>query len=326
MAAQIGYLLPTRERVMEGRPETAPLLELAARAEDLGVDSVWVGDSLLARPRHDPLTLLAAVAARTDRVTLGTAVFLPALRNPVVLAHQLATLDQISEGRLVLGAGIASDVPNIRAEFAAAGVPFEGRVGRTMEGLRLARALWTGNPVDWQGRWPLQAGVLGPTPYRAGGPPIWMAGSVRAALERAARHFDGWFANEADLARWRGQWAEVQQILRETGRDVSQFTAATYVTLAIDEDASRAGRRIDALSGEVLRAAGRHNAQEAGVLRRRGRRRGRVSRRVCRRRREPHHRAFRRRSRSSARDSYGSSHPTRPLKLPPSYSVGSSSA
>jgi len=246
MAAQIGYLLPTRERVMEGRPETAPLLELAARAEDLGVDSVWVGDSLLARPRHDPLTLLAAVAARTDRVTLGTAVFLPALRNPVVLAHQLATLDQISEGRLVLGAGIASDVPNIRAEFAAAGVPFEGRVGRTMEGLRLARALWTGNPVDWQGRWPLQAGVLGPTPYRAGGPPIWMAGSVRAALERAARHFDGWFANEADLARWRGQWAEVQQILRETGRDVSQFTAATYVTLAIDEDASRAGRRIDA--------------------------------------------------------------------------------
>jgi len=246
MAAQIGYLLPTRERVMEGRPETAPLLELAARAEDLGVDSVWVGDSLLARPRHDPLTLLAAVAARTDRVTLGTAVFLPALRNPVVLAHQLATLDQISEGRLVLGAGIASDVPNIRAEFAAAGVPFEGRVGRLMEGLRLARALWTGNPVDWQGRWPLQAGVLGPTPYRAGGPPIWMAGSVRAALERAARHFDGWFANEPDLARWRRQWAEVQQILRETGRDVSQFTAATYVTLAIDEDASRAGRRIDA--------------------------------------------------------------------------------
>jgi alkanesulfonate monooxygenase SsuD/methylene tetrahydromethanopterin reductase-like flavin-dependent oxidoreductase (luciferase family) len=246
MPPQIGYLLPTRERVMEGRPETAPLLDLAARAENLGFDSVWVGDSLLARPRHDPLTLLAAVAARTKRVMLGTAVFLPALRNPVVLAHQLATLDQISEGRLVLGAGIASDVPNIREEFAAAGVPFEGRVGRMMEGLRLARALWTGKPVEWQGRWPVQGGVLGPTPYRAGGPPIWMAGSVRPALERAARHFDGWFANEADLARWHGQWAEVQQILRDAGRDVSQFVAAIYVTLAIDQDASRAGQRIDA--------------------------------------------------------------------------------
>ncbi len=231
---------------MEGRPETAPLMELAVRAEGFGFDSVWVGDSLLARPRHDPLTLLAAVAAHTQKVALGTAVFLPALRNPVVLAHQLATLDQISEGRLVVGAGIASDLPNIRAEFTAAGVPFEGRVGRMMEGLRLCRALWTGKPVDWQGRWPVQGGVLGPTPYRAGGPPIWMAGSVRPALERAARHFDGWFANEADLGRWKQQWVEVQQTLREAGRDVGQFVAAIYTTLAIDEDASRANQRIDA--------------------------------------------------------------------------------
>jgi alkanesulfonate monooxygenase SsuD/methylene tetrahydromethanopterin reductase-like flavin-dependent oxidoreductase (luciferase family) len=262
MPPQIGYLLPTRERVMEGRPETASLLELAARAESLGFDSIWVGDSLLARPRHDPLTLLAAVAARTRRATLGTAVFLPALRNPVVLAQQLATLDQISEGRLVLGAGIASDLPNIRAEFAAAGVPFDARVGRMMEGLRLCRALWTGKPVDWQGRWPVQAGVLGPPPHRPGGPPIWMAGSVRPALERAARHFDGWFANEADLARWTGQWAEVQQILREAGRDVGQFVAAIYTTLAIDEDASRANQRIDAFLEDYY-------GQPAAAMRRR---------------------------------------------------------
>lgn len=245
MPPLIGYLLPTRERVMEGRPETAPLLELAARAEGLGFDSVWVGDSLLARPRHDPLTLLAAVAARTKRVTLGTAVFLPALRNPVVLAHQLATLDQVSEGRLVLGAGIANDLPNIRAEFAAAGVPFEGRVGRMMEGLRLCRALWTGKPVDWDGRWAVGGGVLAPTPYRPGGPPIWMAGSVRPAIERAGKYFDGWFAIEPRLARWSEQWAQVQQVVREAGRDISEFAAAIYLTLAIDEDASRAEQRID---------------------------------------------------------------------------------
>src|SRR3954468_19544013 len=82
MAVRIGYLLPTRERVMEGRPEAAPLLALAERAEALGYDSIWVGDSILARPRHEPLTLLSAVAARTSRVELGTAVLLPALRNP----------------------------------------------------------------------------------------------------------------------------------------------------------------------------------------------------------------------------------------------------
>src|SRR5215469_11856179 len=118
MAPRIGYLLPTREQIMEGRPGAAPLLELAAQAESLGYDSVWVGDSLLARPRHEPLTLLAGVAGRVKRVHLGTAVLLPALRNPVLLAHQVATLDQVSEGRLILGVGFAADVPNIRAEYA----------------------------------------------------------------------------------------------------------------------------------------------------------------------------------------------------------------
>ena len=115
-----------------------------------------------------------------------------------------------------------------------------------MEGLRLARALWTGNPVDWDGRWPVKGGVLGPTPQRPGGPPIWLAGSVSAALERAGRHFDGWFANEPDLARWSRQWAEVQQVVREAGRDPASFAAAIYLTLALDEDAGRAEQRIDA--------------------------------------------------------------------------------
>src|ERR1700709_2206658 len=117
MKPKIGYLLPTREEIMEGRPETGPLLRLAERAKSLGFASVWVGDSLTARPRHDPLTLLAAVAARAPRVSIGTAVLLPMLRNPVVLAHQVATLDQIAAGKLILGVGFAADRPNIRAEF-----------------------------------------------------------------------------------------------------------------------------------------------------------------------------------------------------------------
>src|SRR3954464_14278544 len=169
---KLGYLLPTRERVMENHHETGSLLALAEKAEALGFDSIWVGDSVTARPRHDPLTLLAAVAARTRKPELGTAVLLPALRNPVLLAHQVATLDRIAEGRLILGIGIAADVPNIRQEFTAAGVPFEKRVGRLLEGLRLARSLWTGKPVDWDGRWKVERGILAPTPHRPGGPPI----------------------------------------------------------------------------------------------------------------------------------------------------------
>jgi len=246
MSIRIGYLLPTREHIMAGQPQAGPLLELAERAERLGFDSIWVGDSLLARPRHEPLTLLAAVASRVQRVALGTAVLLPALRNPVIMAHQVATLDQVAEGRLILGVGIAADVPNIRAEFAAAGVPFEKRVGRLLEGLRLARSLWSGEPVDWNGRWKVEHGTLGPTPHRTGGPPIWIGGSLPASLERAGRYFDGWLPIAPDAAQWRRLWSEVKDIARAAGRDANKLTGAMYVTLAVDQDASRANERLNA--------------------------------------------------------------------------------
>jgi probable F420-dependent oxidoreductase len=242
---KLGYLLPTRERIMEGRNETGALLALAERAEALGFDAVWVGDSVTARPRHDPLTLLAAVAVRTRKVELGTAVLLPALRNPVLLAHQVATLDRLAEGRLILGIGIATDVPNIRAEFEACGVPFDKRVGRLVEGIALCRALWRGEPVDWDGRWKVTKGVVGPTPHRPGGPPIWIGGSVTAARQRTGRLFDGWFPNAPSPAEYAAQWAEVQAAARAAGRDPAALTPAMYLTLALDDDPVRADRRIN---------------------------------------------------------------------------------
>jgi probable F420-dependent oxidoreductase len=262
MAPRIGYLLPTREQIMEGRPGAATLLDLAARAESLGYDSVWVGDSLLARPRHEPLTLLAGVAGRVKRVELGTAVLLPALRNPVLLAHQVATLDQVSEGRLILGVGFAADVPNIRAEFAAAGVPFEKRIGRMMEGLRLCRALWTGEPVTWDGRWQVAGGTLAPTPHRPGGPPLWIGGNLQASLERAGRWFDGWFPIAPDAATFARQWAEVKAIAAAVGRDPAALSGAMYLTVCLDDDAARANTRLDAFLE-------RYYGQPAPVLRRR---------------------------------------------------------
>src|SRR5207247_3331263 len=142
MSVEFGVLIPTREAIMSGRPQTAPLLTMAERAEAAGFDSVWIGDSITARPRHEPLTLMAAIAARTRRVRLGTGVLLPALRDPVVLARVAGTLDRIAEGRVILGVGIAADTPAIRKEFAAAGVPWDRRVGRFLETIDNCRALW----------------------------------------------------------------------------------------------------------------------------------------------------------------------------------------
>ena len=239
-----GYLIPTREAVMRGDAAVAPLLELAQRAEDRGYDSVWVGDSLLARPRHDPLTLLAAIAGRTRLATLGTAVLLPAYRNPVVLAQQLATLDQIAAGRLVVGVGIAADRPNIRAEFQAAGVPFERRVGRMMEGLRLMRALWRGEPVDWNGRWTLTEAMLGPSPHRPGGPPIWGAGSHPNALARAGKAMEGWLPIWPDEP---SQWQRLYGIVCDHAKaaDRPQPAAAHYLTVSIDDQPRKALERLD---------------------------------------------------------------------------------
>jgi len=245
MKISMGYLLPTRERVMQDRHETAELLRLAERAEGLGFDSLWAGDSLLARPRHDPLTLLAAVAARTTRAQVGTAVLLPVLRNPVVLAQQVATVDQISGGRLVLGVGIGADNPAIRAEFTAAGVPFEARLGRTLEGLRLCRTLWSGKPVRWDGRWQLDGQVLGPRPHRPGGPPIWIGTSVLAGLQRTGRHFDGWFPLGPDAPTYRARWQEVQASASAAGR-TGAVTAAMYLTISLHDDPREAERRLDA--------------------------------------------------------------------------------
>ena len=270
---QIGFLLPTRERIMEGRPEASALMNLAVEAEKLGYDSVWIGDSLTARPRHEPMTLLAGVAARTARMSLGTAVLLPALRNPVLLAHQVATLDQVSEGRLVLGVGIAADVRNVRAEFVAAGVPFEKRVGRLMEGLRLCRALWSGKPVTWDGLWTLKEMTIAPTPFRAGGPPIWIGGNAPAAVERVGRSFDGWFPISPDAAQFARRWSEILAVARDAGRDPEALTGAMYLTLSIDERKEEADSRLDAFleryysqPAPIMRAGQAHYAGPIGGL------------------------------------------------------------
>ncbi|TDD79163.1 LLM class flavin-dependent oxidoreductase [Actinomadura rubrisoli] len=190
---EIGYLLPTRDQAVRGEHEPGQLVGQARRAEALGVDSVWAGDSPVTRPRADALLLLAAVADATDRVVLGTAVLLPALRHPILLAHQLATLDRLSDGRLVAGMGAGFPIPQTEAQFAALDVGFKRRVSRMEESIDAMRRLWTGGPVSFKGEhFAFEDVTLAPPPSRPGGPPIWLAGGGVHALRRVARLADGW--------------------------------------------------------------------------------------------------------------------------------------
>lgn len=240
---KLGYLIPTREQIMLGNHSTDDLLVRAKTARDHGFESLWVGDSLFARPRHDPLTLLAAIAVAVPDAEVGTAILLQSLRNPVLLAQQLATIDQLSSGKLIVGIGIGADAPSIRAEFEAAGVPFDKRVGRLIESVSLCRALWKDEPVSWQGRWQMEDVMLAPKPAQPGGPEFWYAAGVDAGVARAAKLFDGWFPIGPDAETIARQQTILEESTSKSGREV---TTAVYLTVCIDENSTKANEQIDA--------------------------------------------------------------------------------
>ena len=237
-----GYLLPTRELVMaHDPPDFQRVIGLAERAEALGYDSVWAGDSILARPRLEALTTLAAIASRTQRVKLGTAVLLPALRHPVVLANEAANLDLMSQGRLILGVGIASKNPAIQREFAACGVSFARRVSLYEEGLTIMRRLWTEPEVSFTGQhFKLEGVSLGLRPVQKAGIPLWMAGSVDDARRRLLRLGDGWFPNPPSAQEFADGWERIETLAQESGESAERIHRCVYTTLNINEDVAQA--------------------------------------------------------------------------------------
>jgi probable F420-dependent oxidoreductase len=245
-AISIGYLLPTREAVTLGRPSAKPLLELGERAEALGFDAIWVGDGPLARSRHDALLMLAALAARTERVALATGVLLAALRSPLLLAQACSTLDQIAEGRLVLGLGAGFPLPETERQFEAVGVPYEGRVGRLTETIAALRQLWerAGEPISIEGRhFSLHDVALEPAPHRAGGPPVWLAGAGEAAERRVGRIADGWLPYPPTPELYAEGWARVREAAAAAGRERAPLPGL-YATIALDDSPQRAHERL----------------------------------------------------------------------------------
>ncbi|MFI0965043.1 LLM class flavin-dependent oxidoreductase [Streptomyces sp. NPDC021080] len=237
---EVGYLLPTRDQSVLGEHDSRRLVVQARRAEELGLDSVWAGDSPVTRPRADPLLLLAAVAQATERVTLGTAVLLPALRHPILLAHQLATLDRLSDGRLIAGMGGGFPNPATRAQFTSIGIGFARRAGRMTESIDVMRKLWSGEAVSWRGEhFAFEDVRIAPPPSRPSGPPIWLAGSGVPALRRVARLADGWLPYPPEWTTY----AEEYQVIEQAAVP-RPVTPALYATLCLDEDPEKARRRL----------------------------------------------------------------------------------
>ena len=248
---KIGLLLGTRGLVMraqrEGRAvDAGPMLDLAERAEAAGLDSVWVGDSLLSKPQLEPVAAMAAVAARTSRVRIGTAVMLPAIRSLVPLAHSLATVDVLSGGRIVLAMGVGGAfTPEQAQDFAAAGIDPKTRAGRLTEMVRAMRMLWTEEHVSFDGKHvQLDDVTLYPRPVQPGGIPMLLATHYRTGSEaqalRAARHGDGIMGISDSPDEYARTIAKVEELAEAEGRDPSALERVYYMTVNIDDDAARA--------------------------------------------------------------------------------------
>jgi len=175
-------------------PRIDELVELVTLVDRSGFDSLWVGDHVsFAVPILDPLLQLAQAAVVSRRLTLGTSVYLLPLRHPAPVAKQVATLDHLTEGRLVFGVGVGGEFPK---EYEVCGVPHNERGARLAEGVAVLRKLWTGEKVAHDGRFygPFADVPMRPPPRQPGGPPIWFAGRSDAALRRIGRIGDGYLS------------------------------------------------------------------------------------------------------------------------------------
>ena len=245
---KLGILLPTRGLLLaEDRPNNADLvLGLAQKVERAGLDSVWVGDSLTAKPRLEPLSALAAIAARTERVRLGTAVLLMALRHPLLLAQTMGTVDLISGGRLIIAAGAGGAFnEEQQREWRSVGVNASRRARRLEEMVQIIKGLGRGGPVSFQGRhFDLEPTEMLPRPAQANGVPVLLACHGRsparkAQIRRAAHWADGVISISDTPAEYAEMVGEMRDTAAEFGRDGAALQTSMYLTVNMNPDESR---------------------------------------------------------------------------------------
>jgi probable F420-dependent oxidoreductase len=239
---RLGIGLP--QVVTGGRADADVIRQFAQRAEALGYEDLWLTDGALgARALLEPVTLLAYAAACTQRIRLGISVLVLNQHNPIQLARSLATLDQLSGGRVIAGVGLGGGTDL----YPAFGIDAQRPVARFTESLSLMRALWSQERVTLDGEFFRLDGVAQePKPLQE--PlPVWIGGHATSALRRAVRLGDGWMgAGATRVEDFFHEIAQVREFIKEFGRDPHRFTISKRVYIAVDETEEKARQRLAA--------------------------------------------------------------------------------
>jgi probable F420-dependent oxidoreductase len=232
--------------------------ERTAALEALPIDSLWVGGHIASRnPSADAMVALARLAATTKRVRIGTSILLLPLYPPAIVARQIADLDRVSDGRVILGVGIGGEYPQ---EFRACMVPIKERGGRTNEAIPLLRRLWTAEEITHTGRYyPMEAVRLHPAPVQPGGPPIVVSGRKEPAMRRAATLGDGWMPYLYSPRRYAASVTTIGEMAAEAGRDLSGFGWFAFVFVNVNPDG-------DVAREQAARAMGGNYNQDFGPM------------------------------------------------------------
>jgi probable F420-dependent oxidoreductase len=239
---RFGVAIP--QTILSGAFDVRGIRGFLSRAEVLGFESVWVVEQILGSiPSLEPVTVLTYAAACTERIRLGSAVLLTALRSPIHLAKSVASLDQLSGGRIDLGVGLGGN-PRIYPAF---GLSAERRAVRFTEGLRVMKRLWTEPRVTVDGEFfKLHNASMEPKPVQKPHPPLWFGGHHPNALRRAVELGDAFIgAGSVSTKVFLDEVKILRALLEETGRAPERFPLGKRVYIAVDRDRARAGRRLE---------------------------------------------------------------------------------